>query len=72
MRVGADTCRYCIQTSRSADRNANRHVVGADFCVAPIAPKRLSARAALPRLANPLTFEIPVVIYVGIHVRVCS
>lgn len=38
---------HCIQVSRSADRNANRHVVGADFCVAPIAPKRLSARAQL-------------------------
>lgn len=31
MRVGAAACRYCIQAPRSADRNANRHVVGADF-----------------------------------------
>jgi len=38
----------------SADRNANRYVVRVDFCIAPIAPKRLSvwAMSRLRELAN--------------------
>lgn len=52
----AVACRYIVRATHSADRNANSHVIGVDFCVAPIASKRLSARAqlvcALRELAN--------------------